>query len=441
MIFVQIAAYKDPELLPTIRDCLANARWPNDLRFGICEQDETSQLWFCKHDPRFRIDFIPWREAKGLCWARSRIQNLYRGEDFTLQLDSHHRFSPNWDEELLRMMEQTGSAKPILTSYAGMYDPTSEGGKKLNFDPFKMVADKFTPSGTILFRPNTIPGCQDLTRPVPARFVSGHFFFTIGRHCEEYAYDPSLYFAGDEISLSIRSFTLGYDLFHPHRCVIWHEYTRQGRVKIWDDDSKWHEKDVVSKKRLRKLLREEGNDSDLTGFDLGTVRTHRDYEIYAGIDFANRRLSPCAISGDDPPCLDVGPVAEKWFSTVHCRSGTHCAACRNDRGFRESLVRSGDVSDTEFACPFGMSPPNPYEGPGTRLIRLLKRMGFHHTERCSCRDMALKMNCRGSEWCAGEGMFEILESMRKAAGDPRSNPMRIPFLEPVAARLVRHCAR
>ncbi len=206
-------------------------------------------------------------------------------------------------------MELCGSEKPILTSYAGVYEPgvseTPPSG------PFKMVADRFTPSGTILFRPHHIPGWQDLDAPVRARFVSGHFFFTLGRHCEEYRYDPQLYFAGDEISLSIRSYTFGYDLFHPHRNVVWHEYTRAGRTKHWDDhtnkqdgaaiEKPWHERDVLSKRRLRKLLREEDNDEDIGLYGLGAVRSHSDYERYAGIDFGRRLLQSETVEGREPP--------------------------------------------------------------------------------------------------------------------------------------------
>ena len=47
-----------------------------------------------------------WKESKGLCWARSLIQKLHNGEEYTLQLDSHHRFVENWDEELINMMKQ-----------------------------------------------------------------------------------------------------------------------------------------------------------------------------------------------------------------------------------------------------------------------------------------------------------------------------------------------
>ena len=319
MIFIQIASYRDPELLPTIVDCIAKARYKNDLRFGICWQKTAADRCLdpLKGDKRFRIEEVPWQNSRGLGWARAKIQQLYADEDYTLQLDSHHRFAQDWDAQLIEACALTGSPKPIISSYAGMYDPVTN--RKMGDEPYKMVADRFTDCGTILFRPQVIAGWQELMKPVRARFVSGHFFFTLGRHCRDYSYDPALYFAGDEISLSIRSFTLGYDLFHPHRTIIWHEYTRQGRVKHWDDhtaangsetNTVWHEQDAVSKRRLRKLLREEANDEDISAHELGGVRSHRDYERYAGIDFARRRLHPETLLGLNPPCayLDV----EQW---------------------------------------------------------------------------------------------------------------------------------
>jgi len=312
MIYVQIAAYRDPELVPTIVDCLNKAKFPHDLRFGVCwqrGQDDLTMRPFAR-DKRFRIDEVPWQESKGLCWARSRIQKMYDGEAYTLQIDSHHRFVKDWDAQLLEMFERTGSQMPILTTYAPVYHPRTNRCE--NTPPSKMVAERFTPSGTILFRPKHMPEWRDLSKPVRARFVSGHFFFTLGRHCTEYRYDPQLYFAGDEISLSIRSFTLGYDLFHPHRNVIWHEYTREGRPKHWGDHSEknkdqiemtWDQRDDLSKRRLRKLLKEEDNDADISGYGLGTVRTHSDYERYAGIDFSHRRLHKDAILGVEPPSV------------------------------------------------------------------------------------------------------------------------------------------
>jgi len=320
-----LKAKVDPELIPTIKDCISKAKYPERLTFGICwqhsEEDEWDNLDEFKDNEAFTIMDVKWNESKGLCWARHHIQKMYKGEGYTMQIDSHHRFVENWDEEMIEMLKLTGSKKPLLTAYAGMYDPKEN--KLLNFEPYKMVPDKFTPGGTILFFPHHLENWEQLDKPIPARFVSGHFFFTIGKHCEEYHYDPNIYFAGDEISLSIRSYTLGYDLFHPHRLLIWHEYTREGRTKHWTDfnnetkeaglvEKPWWEMDNESKRRLRHMLQEEDNNIDLGEYGLGNERTHHDYEIYAGINFKNRKLHPDALRGINPPTNDIS----EWFTLL-----------------------------------------------------------------------------------------------------------------------------
>ena len=327
-IFVQIASYRDPELLPTIKELISKAKYPKRLTFGICwqhsEEDEWDTLDEYKDNPAFTIMDVKWNESLGLCWARHHIQKMYKGEEYTMQIDSHHRFVQDWDEKMIDMLKLTGSKKPILTAYAGMYDPKEN--KLLNYDPYKMVPDRFTPGGTILFYPHSIENWEELEKPIPARFVSGHFFFTIGKHCEEYHYDPNIYFAGDEISLSIRSYTLGYDLFHPHRLVIWHEYTREGRTKHWTDFNNetkeaglvkeaWWNMDNESKRRLRHMLQEEDNEIDLDIYGLGTFRSHHSYQMYAGINFRKRKLHPNAKKGIDPPTTFDGDD-ETWIFDV-----------------------------------------------------------------------------------------------------------------------------
>src|SRR6478672_7522891 len=97
-IFISIASYRDPQLVPTIQDCLAKARRPDDLSFGICWQRGPEEELPYQDDPRFRIREVDWRESQGACWARSEIMGLYDGQDYFLQLDSHHRFVEGWDE-------------------------------------------------------------------------------------------------------------------------------------------------------------------------------------------------------------------------------------------------------------------------------------------------------------------------------------------------------
>lgn len=115
-------------------------------------------------------------------------------------------------------------------------------------------------------------------------------------------------------------------MFHPVRLRVWHEYTRQGRTKHWDDHTPsnellaWHERDRVSKLRLRQMLHGESNDMDITGFGLGEVRSLADYERYAGIDFRGRRLHPDALLGVEPPCSFTD--AASWEHALSQRQHT-----------------------------------------------------------------------------------------------------------------------
>ena len=271
-IFIQIASYRDPELLPTLKDCIKNAEKPEDLIFGICRQfhpdDKFDDLKEYKDDKRFRIIEIPHDETKGTCWARNQIQQLYEGETYTLQLDSHHRFVKNWDTELKEMFHSLvdlGYQKPLLTAYIPSYNPRKDPEERVH-EPWQMNFDRFIPEGAVFFMPSTIENFKELKYPVPARFYSAHFCFTWGKFSEEVQHDPEYYFHGEEISISARAYTHGYDLFHPHKVVVWHEYTRKGRTKQWDDDSDWGRKNESSHRRNRTLFEMDGlvNNIDFT---------------------------------------------------------------------------------------------------------------------------------------------------------------------------------
>lgn len=136
-IFVQIASYRDPQLIPTIKDMLDNAKQPENLRIGICRQyhpdDKFDILDEYKNDERFRILDVLYNESKGVCWARNQVQQLYDGEEYTLQIDSHMRFVDSWDEILIDMIKQLqdkGYQKPLLTSYVSSFNPDNDPKRK-----------------------------------------------------------------------------------------------------------------------------------------------------------------------------------------------------------------------------------------------------------------------------------------------------------------------
>ncbi len=70
-IFIQIASYRDPQLIPTIKDCIDKSKKPENLRFGICRQyhpqDVFDNLDKYKEDKRFRILDVLCEYSKGVC--------------------------------------------------------------------------------------------------------------------------------------------------------------------------------------------------------------------------------------------------------------------------------------------------------------------------------------------------------------------------------------
>ena len=308
LIFIMIASYRDPQLINTIRDCLDKAKYPERIRFGICRQYAKMDTWDHRYefadDPRFRWHEVLWNQSKGCCWSRSKGQELYDGEKYYLQIDSHMRFAYDWDTGLIEMLEglrDAGSEKPLLTTYVGGYDPLINWGGNdwgmLNLDPTpcRMTCHKWCDEGIPLFRPQRMDGWENLKSPEPAAFLSAHFIFTYGTWIEEVPYDPDLYFIGEEPTLAARSYTHGWDLFAPHINPIWHEYTRQYRVnsKHWDDhgernksglEKTWDERNKLSIERCKAVFGQIDG-IDLGRYGLGTERTFKDFERLCGLDF------------------------------------------------------------------------------------------------------------------------------------------------------------
>ena len=262
-IFVQIASFRDPQLHLTIESMLKNAKYPKNLVIGICNQhnpEDDFNIDKYRNDSRFRIIDVLDVESKGVCWARHQVQQLYQGEDYTLQIDSHMRFEKEWDKTLIQMikgLQKKGYKKPLLTGYVSSFNPENDPNERVR-EPWRMVFDRFIPEGAVFFLPETIPNWKDLTEPVTTRFYSAHFCFTLGKFAEEVQHDPEFYFHGEEISIAVRAYTHGYDLFHPHKVVIWHEYTRKGRIKQWDIDKEWYKKNESSHKKNRQLFGMDG---------------------------------------------------------------------------------------------------------------------------------------------------------------------------------------
>lgn len=305
-IFIQIASYRDRELLPTLNNLLSNARYPENLTFGLVWQRNKEDAWdnLGKYasDKRFRIMDVDYRDSGGMGWARSKTQSLYDNETYTMQLDGHMRFAKHWDKQLLEMMNNLHkrSNKPFLTAYAFQYEPSDD--KNLRPIASTLCPVGFKSNGILFFR-SVANKLNQYNQPYRARLVGGHFFITLGQHCKEFAYDPNLYYAGDELTLAVRSYTLGYDLYHPHRNLAWHYYKRSSDNKHWTDYKKEtiNPKEEFNIKRIQQMLDQADHGIDLENYGLGTERSLDQYEEYSGIYLRKKQILKSAMDGEEPP--------------------------------------------------------------------------------------------------------------------------------------------
>jgi len=220
------------------------------------------------------------------------------------------------------------SAKPLLTTYLPGFQPGS-GHETLEHIPTGVYFQRFTRDGVVTIRSNWLPDWQALREPVPTAFYSAHFAFADGHFAVDVRHDPDYFFLGEEISIAVRAFTHGYDLYLPHCALAWHEYTRSTRVKIWNDHTEeakanghvsenWTERNARSYERNRALLGVDGatrDGIDFGPYDLGTERTLAQYEAYAGISFAHRGVRRDTLDG-----LPPAPDARAWQSDEECKT-------------------------------------------------------------------------------------------------------------------------
>lgn len=309
-IFIAIASYCEPELVDTINSCLQNARAPQNLRFGICHQfdnndPKTSEnsLDVFSQDRRIRYVAYPFEQSRGGCWARNIAQQLYDGETYTLQIDSHTRMIESWDTILIRMLRELPGEKPLITEFPPLYFVEDGIERYDHIEDFSMVntylAERWVDDGWLQHTQTLIP--ENNVFPRRTRLLSGAFVFTLGKWNTEVMQDPQHFYTGEEFALALRSYTSGYDLFDPGQIVAWHRCHPEPNRKYCDDNS-----DEATAQRHRtgihrlQLLLDGDPDGDLGEFSLGDTRSLEDYRQYAGIDCLNKTVDEDAKIGVRP---------------------------------------------------------------------------------------------------------------------------------------------
>ncbi len=313
MIFVSIASYRDKELVKTVNSCLSKAKNPENIRIGICWQyDEEEDITALDHIEQVKSYKIHWKEVKGsVCWARSIIQTeFFNNEDYYFQIDSHTLFAQDWDETLINMYNNLPTPKAVISvGPPYYYDLSAEGALNyLEWEPveFKegyyrdciIQQQKLDSAGGLHFMYGFLPA-KDTSKPIPARHISAALLFTVGQWVKDVPYDPDLYFAGEEPTITLRSYTNGYDIYNPNVFVIWHlKYSFPDRKRHWNtfDQTVIDELSSKSAQKYYKII----NGEDLGIWGVGKERSLYDWEIYSGVSFKDQIAHPDVMKGEVP---------------------------------------------------------------------------------------------------------------------------------------------
>ncbi|NJL84949.1 MAG: hypothetical protein HC886_01565 [Leptolyngbyaceae cyanobacterium SM1_1_3] len=176
-IFVHIAAYRDPEVLPTLRDLYARAEHPDHIYVGVCWQynplkgEEPLKAALQSEQVRF-VNYLA-SQSQGVGWARYEAQKLYKDEAFVLQIDCHTRFSQHWDSFLLSQWQQCGDERAVLSCTPAAYDQTNGTLKKAVANT--LYPKCFKENGLLELK--TVFLKESLEKPVDAVFASPKFIF------------------------------------------------------------------------------------------------------------------------------------------------------------------------------------------------------------------------------------------------------------------------
>ena len=97
-IFISIASYRDNECSTTINSLYKNAKRPENINIGICQQNDNddpdclmNKDLYNKYKKQIRIVRIPHTDARGLP-MQDICSHLWNGEEYFLQIDRHMKF-------------------------------------------------------------------------------------------------------------------------------------------------------------------------------------------------------------------------------------------------------------------------------------------------------------------------------------------------------------
>lgn len=301
-IFISIASYQDPLLVETLCSAYTNAKYKENLVFGVCEQSrngiDLDSLVFKK---QVRYELVDPVMSKGACWARSRVQHFFKNEDFFLQIDSHTIFTNDWDHILLKnyfWIKESLQENFVITGYPRAFKP-NEDLTSFELDTSSKITWGIALQEEKLFEDGHYSGQRsypsEVSLPLKGYLIAAGFIFSKGHFVKKFPYDSKFYFHGEELSIALRLFTNNWAVTYIPEAPLFHFYTDINNLKRklhWDKEDeehrveKWTQLDKKSKSRLSDLVTNQLNEP----YGLGELRSLEEFGEKSGIDLINKKI-------------------------------------------------------------------------------------------------------------------------------------------------------
>lgn len=288
--------------------------------------DENGIEEFCTHkkykkycdNGQVRVLYVHDTDALGPQTARFYASKLWAGETFFMQMDAHLEFAPNWDQYYIDEARATKNyPKSVLSAYPpgfqqynGQYMGGTAGARlcsatfsqnSVEHHILRINVDGNTPTGQ--------------NRPTQIPFIAAGFFFAHADFLTAVPFDPYApwCFMGEEIALSLRAWTNGWNIYAPRLNMIAHQYRpgRLGLPKFWEsvgrDSGRASLNTRLQKHVLRRVkymlgyptdseeaIAKDGDSVALSLFEhysLGHERTLEDYLEWTNIDSIHEKTA------------------------------------------------------------------------------------------------------------------------------------------------------
>lgn len=296
-IFISLAAYRDPDLINTVKSFYTNAKYKDRLFFSLVSHEAKEGNFNFDFIPQSQINYlkIDYRLADGACSGRHLANSLLSEKyKYFLHTDSHSRAKKDWDELLINhylMCSEKWGTDYIFTKYPH--------GFTINWKEDGTGEDVINEENDTMHK--VIPVWDDIEYLYLLRWKDiedkkygdrvygfcANFAFGSSKAFLKAPYDPYMYFLGEEITLGIRLTLKGVNLVAPTINAIWTNYDRDnGRRNFhWLDNSVWGARDKSARFRVNDLFK--GKDLGVYGIQ-DHMEEYRQLQKDMGLDFENK---------------------------------------------------------------------------------------------------------------------------------------------------------